>query len=1151
VLRRAFVLCPLSFVLSTAAVSAEPVLMMRLRMNDTQSVETWKASFRAIADHPGCCDEIWLSTGCGVPELAWHRANAAVMAVAVKDLKAAGIVPSLQFQATLGHGDGIIDARMFPAKKWTGWTGPQGTEDRECNCPRQPGFLAYLREVSEIYAGLGFASLWIDDDLRSRNHLPATAWDVALSGCWCKTCVDAYNRETGGCWTRETLAKAVKADPARRASWRRFTLDSLVTVAKTVAETFHAVSPQTKMGLQHCVSDVNVDEISAVLQALHETSGRPVGFRGGGGAYSDDNPDRVLLKSLATGAFRKRLGDPDYVKVWVPEIESHPRTYYSISPQGVLVQAFSGLMYGLNGVSYFISNPAMESPALYGETYWKTLAEAYPCLKGYAEAIKGCEPVGFAVPSPKEVGVLRAAIPAFMGPGQSVGSLTEKELKMTLKNMTSRSVQEFRERLDKRAGGLPACVCSPFAGLMQIHVDSDGCFRTLALLNARISVQGPVRIRLAKIPASATCAVWNEMGRAPVSLPVERIGTSAFVTVPQIAAWNGGYVSFGPTSNEGSCERSFDGWMLPGEEIRGLGCLPKGVTCERVWESDGSARVLRLVLRNGGADEAIVEEGDYGFVFPFDSVFARGREDALDAACVAHVWCGDDVAWVWAGRPNGTNRYFSAILTEGRLSSYSLRCDVSRVSTGACYRGSPVLNPPRLKIPPNGCVRFAFRLCESSRRPDRDLMGPLLVTADDYSPFVGQEVVVRVKTTSGEREEKHRFSVPGEQVIRIEESGKRTFVRFNVLEDVDTLLLRRAKFIAGRQQAGDGQGRLSGAYLVFDRKTGKTVVGKNDHNAGRERLGMGVLMAVAARRSGDGELVRSLERHRDFVLRELFDAETCTVFNDIGRDNAWHRNYNYPWMSVYWLETWRLTQDTVHLRHAAGTLLTYYEKRDGRKHESPCLFVLETIRALEAAGRTEEAARLKAALVSHADDILSRRGRTHSAEVTVTHGGANLRGSILAQALELTGDGRYREELLSELRRASSFFALQPDFHFCAQPVRHWDGFWFGGARLYGDTFPQWLGTLNGEMYWRAGRVLRQPFDSVWRTNLKGLLSAFQSDGFASCAYYPFKTETFVDASGKFAPFAPPGVRHGECWDDWANDQDWSLYFTIRLTKEQ
>lgn len=540
-------ICALTLLLATMAGEAlfagdPPVLMMRLRMNDTQSVETWKDSFKAIKEHPGCCDEIWFSTGCGVPSLDWHRANAKVMSVAIADLKAAGIVPSLQFQATLGHGDGIIAANMFSDKTWTGWTGPQGVEDKQCNCPRQPAFLNYLREVSEIYAKLGFASLWIDDDLRSRNHFPATGWDVKLSGCWCATCIAAYNRATGGAWTRETLAEAVKADPARQASWRTFTLDSLVGVAKTVAGVFHDVSPKTMMGLQHCASDQNADEITAVLKALHETSGRGVGFRGGGGAYGDDAPDKVLMKSLQTCRFREQLGNPEYVKVWVPEIESYPRTYYSISTQGVLVQAFSGLMFGLNGVSYFISNPAQESPSLYGDTFWKTLAEASACITGYARATEGCTAVGFSVPSLKDVGMLRAAIPALLGPGKAVGSLTEAELGRTLKNMSSKSVQDLRERLDSQAGGLPACVCSPFAGLMQIHVDADGRFRTLALMNARIAPQGPVRVRLSQLPECAKALVWHEMGCEPLRIPLERTDGKAFATIPRISAWNAGYL---------------------------------------------------------------------------------------------------------------------------------------------------------------------------------------------------------------------------------------------------------------------------------------------------------------------------------------------------------------------------------------------------------------------------------------------------------------------------------------------------------------------------------------------------------------------------------------------------------------------------------
>ena len=198
-------------------------------------------------------------------------------------------------------------------------------------------------------------------------------------------------------------------------------------------------------------------------------------------------------------------------------------------------------MYGLNGVSYFISNPAQETPSLYGETYWRALAEASPCIKDYVRTVEGCTAVGFTIPSLKEVGMLRAAIPVLLGPGKSAGSLTEEEVGLTLGGMSSQSVQNLRERLDKRAGGLPACVCSPFAGLMQIHVDQDGRFRALALMNARIAAQGPVRVRLSQVPDGVKALVWHEMGCEPLRVPLLRVDGKAFATIPSIGAWNGGY----------------------------------------------------------------------------------------------------------------------------------------------------------------------------------------------------------------------------------------------------------------------------------------------------------------------------------------------------------------------------------------------------------------------------------------------------------------------------------------------------------------------------------------------------------------------------------------------------------------------------------
>ncbi|MBQ8126152.1 MAG: hypothetical protein IJ173_09810 [Kiritimatiellae bacterium] len=522
-----------------------------MRANDTDTKEVWKTNFKAIAENPGCCDEIWFSTGTGAPTLDWHRARAEVLAEAVKDVRAAGIAPSLQFQATIGHDDCVGTPEMFARKTWTGWTDWKGVEDRYCNCPRQTAFLAYLRDVSAIYARLGFAALWIDDDLRIAYHRPADS-SGRRSGCFCRTCIAAFNAETGGKWTRETLAGAVLTDDAVCARWRRFSIQSLVHVARAVGEVFHALSPDTRMGLQ-CASGPEVDDQAlAVLQTLHDVTGRPVGCRPGGGSYYDDDPNIVVLKSINAAALRGRIGNPGYIDVWTPEIESWPRTYYARSAQGVLAEGFAALMYGYNSVSFFVSNGAMEETALYGRTMWRPLAEASRVLRGYARVTDGCEPVGFTLPVEKKIGVRSLAIPVISGLGRSAGALTKEEAGKNANLLTSADVQSFREALDARAGGLPAVVKSPFRGLMQVHVDKAGRLRSVALLNLRISEQGPVRILLRGVPPTWKGVVWHEMRREPVKLALERTGGETYATIPSVGAWNGGYLSGAGAMRDGT-----------------------------------------------------------------------------------------------------------------------------------------------------------------------------------------------------------------------------------------------------------------------------------------------------------------------------------------------------------------------------------------------------------------------------------------------------------------------------------------------------------------------------------------------------------------------------------------------------------------------
>ena len=100
----------------------------------------------------------------------------------------------------------------------------------------------------------------------------------------------------------------------------------------------------------------------------------------------------------------------------------------------------------------------------------------------------------------------------------------------------------MRDKLDVRAGGTPAVLESPFAGMMIPRVAADGTLRNVALLNLRFDEQGPVRIRLRGVPAGVKRVVWHEMRRPPVELPLEGDGGVSRVTVPSIGVWNGGCI---------------------------------------------------------------------------------------------------------------------------------------------------------------------------------------------------------------------------------------------------------------------------------------------------------------------------------------------------------------------------------------------------------------------------------------------------------------------------------------------------------------------------------------------------------------------------------------------------------------------------------
>ena len=366
----------------------ERSLMIQRLRSGHEKKPVWDRLFKQLVENKACCDEVWFSTGVGIPLLEKHRKRSALMAAHAAELRKHGIVPSLQIQSTLGHSDDITASAGAEGKTWSSYVGVHGEQCKYINCPRQPGFLEYFRELSETYAQWHPGSVWIDDDLRLHNHAPASD----PCGCYCKDCLAAFSCEEGREYSREELVEACEQDPEIFKRWQAFGERSLAQVVEVIVGAFHKISPETRFGLQHGCSLERLD----VLDKLKKAAGNKIGYRPGAGAYGDHHPYRMIDKMLHVSMQISTQGGYDFFSQIAPEIESCPRSFTCKTSQGHRIETLLYLAAGSDSISYFIMDPALETPEWYGSELLKPLAEEAPCYRDFIRHNAGTLPAGIA-----------------------------------------------------------------------------------------------------------------------------------------------------------------------------------------------------------------------------------------------------------------------------------------------------------------------------------------------------------------------------------------------------------------------------------------------------------------------------------------------------------------------------------------------------------------------------------------------------------------------------------------------------------------------------------------------------------------------------------------------------------------------------------
>jgi hypothetical protein len=189
---------------------------------------------------------------------------------------------------------------------------------------------------------------------------------------------------------------------------------------------------------------------------------------------------------------------------------------------------------------------------------------------------------------------------------------------------------------------------------------------------------------------------------------------------------------------------------------------------------------------------------------------------------------------------------------------------------------------------------------------------------------------------------------------------------------------------------------------------------------------------------------------------------------------------------------------------------------------------------LTADGRTADAGRMRAHLLGHARRVLDAGEDLPAHEVNYEQSMVAPLLELLLAAHRISPETVDTAELERRLPWLTAFAADQPDVRLRHIPIRHWDGYWFGVLRLWGDVFPHYWSVLNAAVFltWPDESPLAEQLAAQGRAILRANLVNFSPDGSATCAFvYPSAVNN----------------RPAHVADPLANDQDWALVYALRF----
>ena len=278
-----------------------------------------------------------------------------------------------------------------------------------------------------------------------------------------------------------------------------------------------------------------------------------------------------------------------------------------------------------------------------------------------------------------------------------------------------------------------------------------------------------------------------------------------------------------------------------------------------------------------------------------------------------------------------------------------------------------------------------------------------------------------------------------------------------------------------------------------------------------------------------------LEGWGEFAREHLLDDTAAPRRGS--QDYSGVRLYDSPWLARFFVERFRWNHNVEDLELSARILERASELGIGRFLAIGSSEAFMTVaRELESAGQLDRAQRLRDEILRSADHFISLGTDLPGHEVAYEQAMVAPLINLLIDAHRISGHSSLLQEIETRLPWLLAFSGPQPHARLNGVAIRHWDGYWFGLRRQWGDVFPHYWSALTSTVLARLPEALRTTnTDRLSTTILRANMTNYFADGSATCA---FVFPTAVDGAAAHTA------------DPLANDQDWHLTLWMELAEE-